>query len=235
MKIIGIYKITSPSGKVYVGQSIDIEKRFREYRSLRNCKHQPRIYRSLLKYGSSAHVFKILEECAYEDLNNRERYWQDQFDVVGISGLNCRLTETTEKPRVVSEKTKKKMSRIMKQRIEEGWSPPKRCGKDHHYFGKKIPIESVEKMKATKKANYKKENHPFYKKPMHPNVVAALIAKAKENRGEKHHSALLLLDTATGIYYHGCNEAAEVFPHSAEAIRRYVRGQLKNKTSLILV
>ena len=36
--MVGIYKITSPSGRVYVGQSTNIEKRFAEYRGLRNCK-----------------------------------------------------------------------------------------------------------------------------------------------------------------------------------------------------
>ena len=29
--MIGIYKITSPSGKVYIGQSIDIERRWKKY------------------------------------------------------------------------------------------------------------------------------------------------------------------------------------------------------------
>ena len=49
--MIGIYKITSPSGKIYIGQSKDIEKRFKAYKNLK-CKGQPYIYRSLLKYGS---------------------------------------------------------------------------------------------------------------------------------------------------------------------------------------
>jgi hypothetical protein len=32
--IVGIYKITSPSGKVYIGQSINIERRIKEYKNL---------------------------------------------------------------------------------------------------------------------------------------------------------------------------------------------------------
>ena len=31
-KISGIYKITNPKGKVYIGQSIDIYKRFKSYK-----------------------------------------------------------------------------------------------------------------------------------------------------------------------------------------------------------
>jgi hypothetical protein len=33
MKTIGIYKITNPVNKVYVGQSIDITYRFKQYKN----------------------------------------------------------------------------------------------------------------------------------------------------------------------------------------------------------
>lgn len=39
----GIYKITSPSGRVYVGQSVDIERRFAEYRRNGSAKKQRRL------------------------------------------------------------------------------------------------------------------------------------------------------------------------------------------------
>ena len=58
----GIYKITSPSGKVYIGQSIDIERRFRHYKRM-VCKDQVKVYNSFLKYGVDAHIFEILELC----------------------------------------------------------------------------------------------------------------------------------------------------------------------------
>lgn len=32
--ITGIYKIISPTGKIYIGQSIDIEKRWKAYKRL---------------------------------------------------------------------------------------------------------------------------------------------------------------------------------------------------------
>lgn len=32
--IIGIYKITNPKGKSYIGQSINIYRRFKEYKNL---------------------------------------------------------------------------------------------------------------------------------------------------------------------------------------------------------
>ena len=53
--MIGIYKITSPSDRIYIGQSIDINKRFRKYYNLK-CKQQPKLYNSLCKYGVDAHI-----------------------------------------------------------------------------------------------------------------------------------------------------------------------------------
>lgn len=48
--MIGIYKLTSPSGKSYVGQSINIEKRLNRYRIMQ-CNGQPGIFRAIKKYG----------------------------------------------------------------------------------------------------------------------------------------------------------------------------------------
>lgn len=49
--MIGIYKITSPTGKVYVGQSVDIEKRWNQYKNENKSFVGPRLYNSLLKHG----------------------------------------------------------------------------------------------------------------------------------------------------------------------------------------
>jgi group I intron endonuclease len=60
--MIGIYKITSPSGKIYIGQSTNIENRFNSYRIL-DCKKQIKLYNSLKKYGWDNHIKEIVEEC----------------------------------------------------------------------------------------------------------------------------------------------------------------------------
>lgn len=113
---IGIYKITSPSGKIYVGQSKNIKRRFDRYKKLQeyNLSSQPRLFNSLVKYGVCSHIFEIIEECKFEDLNIRERYWQDYYDVLGPKGLNCILTNTNELPKVFSHTTKNKISKNKK-------------------------------------------------------------------------------------------------------------------------
>ena len=108
--MIGIYKITSPSGRIYVGQSRDIEYRWYQHKSLRYDSYG-KLVNSLKKYGVENHVFEVIEECEFEDLNIRERYWQDYYEVLGKKGLNSMLTETDEKPRVVSKETKAKIAK----------------------------------------------------------------------------------------------------------------------------
>ena len=90
MRTVFIYKITSPSGKIYVGQSINIKMRVAKYSTL-NCKGQPRLYNSLKKYGWDNHLFEIIDECT-EVLpvlyNMKETFWITYYDCVE-SGLNC--------------------------------------------------------------------------------------------------------------------------------------------------
>ena len=69
--MVGIYKITNPKGKVYIGYSKDIENRFKYYKRL-NCKGQRKLYNSLKKYGPDNHIFEIVEECNLVDLNLKE-------------------------------------------------------------------------------------------------------------------------------------------------------------------
>jgi group I intron endonuclease len=110
-KITGIYKIVSPSNKIYIGQSIDIEKRWVEHKRfpLKN-----KLTDSFKKHGFENHTFEVIEECEVDLLNERERYWQDFYDVLSLNGLNLRLTKTDDKSGFVSQETKDKISEYRK-------------------------------------------------------------------------------------------------------------------------
>jgi len=107
--MIGIYKIISPTNKLYIGQSVDIDRRFKEYKRL-NCKQQPKIYNSLQKYGSENHIFKIIEECSIDQLNEKELYWKIHYNSIS-EGLNCELYDNGVGPR--SEETKRRISEAL--------------------------------------------------------------------------------------------------------------------------
>jgi group I intron endonuclease len=107
MNICGIYKITSPTDKIYVGQSLNINRRFNTYKSnIELLIKQPKLYNSIKKHGWENHTFEVIEECEIEDLNCRERYWQDFYDVLN-GGLNCVLTQTNLLPYRISEESRK--------------------------------------------------------------------------------------------------------------------------------
>lgn len=72
--MVGIYKITSPSGKIYIGQSVDILSRINKYKNAK-CITQPIILKSILKYGWENHLFEIVLECEKSELNEKERYY----------------------------------------------------------------------------------------------------------------------------------------------------------------
>lgn len=90
MDTIGIYKIINPDNLVYIGQSTCIKNRLYTYIAS-NYKSQPKLYNSFFKYGIDNHDFEIIEICDISKLNNRERYWQDHYNV--LYGLNATLTK----------------------------------------------------------------------------------------------------------------------------------------------
>lgn len=113
--MIGIYKITSPKNRIYIGQSCNIEKRFKQYLQLSNCKYQPKLYRSFLKHNINNHNFEIIEECEINQLNIRERFWQDYYNVLN-GGLNCLLTNIINQSGKISDYTRLKMSNSAKKK-----------------------------------------------------------------------------------------------------------------------
>ena len=115
--MICIYKITSPIGKIYVGQTINYQRRLSDYKRIERIVSQKRLFNSFNKYGVDKHIFEVIEECCEGQLNNLERYWQDFYNVLGRKGLNCKLTSTNDKTGYLSEQTKKLLSEKARQRV----------------------------------------------------------------------------------------------------------------------
>lgn len=121
---IGIYSILNTSnGKIYIGQSRDIEKRWSNHKSaLRNNHHKSSHLQSAWnKYGEDAFEFNILENCSKEDLNDNEDWWVDYFDATNRDkGYN--LESGGKYNYHIRDETRKKMSDAKK-------------GENHQYFG----------------------------------------------------------------------------------------------------
>lgn len=144
ISIIGIYKITSPSGKIYIGQSVNWERRHQEYKRLQ-CKCQRRLYNSLLKYGVEQHTFELIEKCSLEQLNEREIYWGEYYDVLGKNGLGLKLGNAGGKR---SEESKLRQGAATKGRKD---SDEARQNKSKAFTGRKFTAEHCIKLGQSKK------------------------------------------------------------------------------------
>ena len=79
-----IYVITNDiNGKQYVGQTTDtLKNRFSDHckdSNLARCKGRP-LYLAMNKYGKEHFSIKEIEECSFEQLDEREQYWIQKLD-----------------------------------------------------------------------------------------------------------------------------------------------------------
>jgi len=125
---IGIYKITSPSGKIYIGQSTNIRKRYYSYITSANLDNpsQKRLFNSFKKYGVLNHIFEIIEECDLSQLNERELHWSNYYDTLGINGLGSkmghiggRMSNESKQKLSMSLKGKKQLQKTIEKRREK--------------------------------------------------------------------------------------------------------------------
>lgn len=152
--MVGIYKITSPTGKIYIGQSINIDNRKRIYKYSNSYTNSigPKIYNSINKHGWDQHQHGLIEECSIEQLNERETYWKQHY--VNLLGwdrmLFCDLYDVGGGPR--SEETKLKIS-------------VGKLGTNGYPKGVKRPKEFGEKIKSLDRNKKIGESHKGKPKP----------------------------------------------------------------------
>jgi group I intron endonuclease len=158
----GIYKITNPKGKIYIGQTIDFDRRVYQYKML-NCKEQPKLYNSLKKYGYDNHRFELIFQCFECYLTHWERYYQELYNSTENNNLNCFLVTTSDKTGRHSEETKLKMSKAAKGKKKSVEHIAKLPQNQKGYKGKKRSEEtklkqSLNSGKARKVYQYTKDN-----------------------------------------------------------------------------
>lgn len=162
-----IYKIESPSGKIYIGKTINLKNRMNDYKNL-SCKNQPRLYNSFLKYGFDEHIIEILVEGIddEDELNYAEQYFIEEYDSFDTEwGLN--LTSGGEGGNL-SEETKRKIGLANKGKIRTEERKRKQSeaikGEKNPMFDKKHSIESKKKMSEAKLGKINGELNPMYGK-----------------------------------------------------------------------
>lgn len=229
-KIIGIYKITSPSGKIYIGQSKDIYSRWKSYRSI-ICNGQPKLYNSLKKYGWNEHLKEIFQ-CLESELNSHEVYYIDLFQTFNSKhGMNLRSGGEVSK---FSDESRLKMSlkrkgvipsaeqkiKSMNSRIKNGTVNGWRF---KHKPECKERLSKIRKGKPTKSGwNHTDE----FKKKMSKRRKGFFV-------GEHGTNAKIILNKENGVYYYCMKDAAMSIQMRLSTLSRKLSGHLKNNTPFI--
>jgi group I intron endonuclease len=132
--MVGIYKITNPQGKIYIGQSINIEERLYQYKCLSKYSLGRKIYNSIKKYGWENHSHEVIIECLIEELDDKEIYWGEFYEVLGENGLNLKLGEgrgkcSNETKALMSQRAKEIMTEEHKKKLSKAKLGKKRSEK----------------------------------------------------------------------------------------------------------
>lgn len=191
-----IYKLTSPSGKCYIGQSWNVNRRFSKYKGLhKNLKRQSNLYNSLLKYNPINFKYEILDLCETQiEMDNKECFYIELYDSVN-NGYNLtfggkssgklskqmkenmskakkkyfQTHENNRKGKIQSEETKRKISETKKYKFSNGLTI-------HNCTGIKVSKEIIEKRRLK---NLQNGRYKCYK-IITPNKEIVIITKLKD-------------------------------------------------------
>lgn len=181
----GIYKILSPTNKVYIGQSINISERWRLHK---RCPDNSKLYNSLKKHGVNNHVFTVIHELpddvTKEVLDNYEQLYLDAYRDCGIELLNTRDGGSFGK---LSDEVKNKISEglighIPTEATREKW----RQLRKGMNIGRKLSQETKDKISAANKGN--KMRLGLKNSPEHRAKISAA------NKGKTYRSGFKLSD-----------------------------------------
>lgn len=121
-KICGIYRIShKETGMTYVGQSIDILKRWEEHFSRGLASAQPLSFR-----------FEILEQCSSKKLKEREQYWIERYNCLRPNGYNrnsapkIKLIDQTVSMMEESNYSAEDIRQIKKAHLKNIWEKTRR-------------------------------------------------------------------------------------------------------------
>lgn len=161
-----IYKITSPTGRVYIGQtSKTIEYRYRGGVDIR----QKKLYNSVKKYGWENHSREVIDSVQFSGLNNwlldkLEIYWIAQYDSFN-NGLNMTLggqgSKGSIRTKEMTDKWRKSIgdklqSQEHRDRLSKALTGKKLTGKALEnartaFTGRTHSDETINKMKESRK------------------------------------------------------------------------------------
>lgn len=207
--MIGIYKITSPNNKIYIGQSIDLKNREKTY-SKNKAKSQRKLFNSIKKYGWENHAFEIIHELSndinQDILNKYEIFYWKQYKNCGFSMLNIREPGSKGK---LSNETKNKISKKSKgNKYALGYRHSKEelSKMKHRFLGFKNPMFGKKHSEKTKKI-----------------LSNQRIGVKNSNYGKLSHFRKKVIDVDCNITYESILEASKHYKVTRKTIRDWIK------------
>jgi group I intron endonuclease len=223
-----IYKITSPSNKIYIGSTTNIIKRLKKY-SCCDCKGQIKLYRSLKKYGYKNHLVEIICECSEESMFRLEGYYGVLFNVLGQNGLNLRIPKHSDKFIGVSQETRDKI------KFSQSCGKSKNIGRSAWNKGVPWPKEQRDRLsklrvgvKLTPEQKIRQRDAILKVRSTPESRLKTSIASRYGN----NPNAKKVVCVKTGTVFGSKSEAALSIGINSGTLGNYLRGRHKNKTTL---
>ena len=233
--MIGIYKITNKiNGKIYIGQSWNIENRFRQHKKNEHNKYLKRSYE---KYGIENFLFETVRTFSDSGITQPlldvfENVYVNQFDARN-SEKGYNLREPTSRGKH-SEESKKLMSE---------YRAGKRVGENATMFGKHHSEETKKKqslsslgkpkseehkknMSICRKGKYVGEQHPMFGKHWSEEIRAKMGRKG-ERCGVEHPRARKVKNVDTGEVFDTILEASRFYSIINTSISNALGGRSK--------
>ena len=193
----GIYCIENLiTNKKYIGQSIDIENRWKKHITELNNQyhHNDYLQKAWNKYGKNNFGFYVLEYCNKEELNQKEDYYIQKYNTMDRkygynlkSGGQDHNFQTEEVKRKISESNKKayqnsNLKDIRKIDALNQWADPKIkekiTGENNGMYGKHHTEEAKKAMSEKKKGRLspKRDLTPVYCIELNKTYECAAVA-----------------------------------------------------------
>jgi len=176
-KVPCIYKITSPTGRIYIGQTTNLLARILKYRHAQI--DQYKLYCSINKYGFDNHKIEVICIATLENIDELEIFYIKEYDSHnnGLNstdgGKNAKLTDN-QKNRIRRKNQGKKLSSETKLKMKEAFE---KYG--YPMQGKRHSEETKLKLSEINK-----------KTQRHPNSILALKESAKNRLGKKRDKSV---------------------------------------------
>jgi group I intron endonuclease len=211
-----IYMITSPTGRIYVGSTIDIDYRFSQYKRLQ-CKNQIKLYNSLIKHGFEKHNFEVIWAGLLKNMLKYEALIGFGFDVLESHNLNLQLPKLNDDYKSVSNETRQKIGNANRGRI---------LSNEHKEILRKANLGS--------KRNLGRTRSSVSKLKMRNNNLGKILSEETKQKQSKANQKVILQYDLNMVFikeWSGAQEINNILKINRVSIGKCCRLHKNNKTA----